>query len=441
MSDHLIRVGNVWHYRRRVPSYCVEVIGKPVVQVSTRRQDRAEALIVARRINSETERHWRAIAGATKHVNSKHDLAYQRAVFRARQMGFEYRTVDELANGDIEGLLQRVEALETSARKRQEQFQYDTEALLGGVAQPSVILSQLPERYCDLARDQIRGKSPKQIRMWRLPHDRAVANLIGVIGDKPICDITRDDALTFREFWIERIEQEGKKPATANKDIGHINKMLNEVSDKLRLGLERPFAGLRLKEIDDKENVSFAAEFIRGELLRPAALSNLNEQARLAVFAMIETGMRPSEIVNLSPENIRLDADIPHVCVRPVGRVLKTANSRRDIPLVGISLKALSRAKERFGGFPRYRDNSNGLSAIVNKYLENARLRPTPDHTLYSLRHAFQDRLIAAEIPERIQAELMGHKFFRERYGEGASLVQKRKWLQKICVSEAAGLD
>jgi len=29
---------------------------------------------------------------------------------------------------------------------------------------------------------------------------------------------------------------------------------------------------------------------------------------------MIETGLRPSEIVNLQPNTIMLDADIPHVC-------------------------------------------------------------------------------------------------------------------------------
>jgi hypothetical protein len=47
----------------------------------------------------------------------------------------------------------------------------------------------------------------------------------------------------------------------------------------------------------------------------------------------------------------------------------------------------------------------------VNKYLENHELRPTEKHTLYSLRHSFEDRLTELKAMDKIVAYLMGHEY------------------------------
>ena len=83
-------------------------------------------------------------------------------------------------------------------------------------------------------------------------------------------------------------------------------------------------------------------------------------------------------------------------------------------------------------GFPRYRDKASNLSATVNKYLQENGLRPTEDHSLYSLRHSFKDRLIAAEAPDSMIDSLMGHKSYKPKYGRGPSLELKLKYLQRI---------
>ena len=56
------------------------------------------------------------------------------------------------------------------------------------------------------------------------------------------------------------------------------------------------------------------------------------------LYVMIETGMRPSEIVNLRETAIHLDAPIPYVEILPDGRQLKTEDSKRQLPLVGVAL-------------------------------------------------------------------------------------------------------
>ena len=58
----------------------------------------------------------------------------------------------------------------------------------------------------------------------------------------------------------------------------------------------------------------------------------------------------------------------------------------------------------------------------------------TEQHRLYGLRHAFEDRLLAAGVDERIRRDLMGHALERERYGEGAKLEQMLSLLEPIAL-------
>jgi hypothetical protein len=50
-------------------------------------------------------------------------------------------------------------------------------------------------------------------------------------------------------------------------------------------------------------------------------------------------------------------------------------------------------------GFPRSVDKGASFSGYVNGFLLENGLRPTRKHSVYSLRHTFKDRLIAAKGP------------------------------------------
>lgn len=114
--------------------------------------------------------------------------------------------------------------------------------------------------------------------------------------------------------------------------------------------------------------------------------------------------------------------------VRPDGREIKTDQSKRDIPLVGVALIAM---REQPKGFPRYWDKADHLSALVNKALASRNLRPNGE-TLYSLRHTFKDRLRAVNAPDELKDVLMGHKRDQPAYGFGYSLAVKHEWLNRI---------
>jgi len=113
---------------------------------------------------------------------------------------------------------------------------------------------------------------------------------------------------------------------------------------------------------------------------------------------------------------------------------LKTRYRKRIIPLVGFALEAFKACPN---GFDEYRDRPDQLSAVLGKYLRDNDLFPSENHTVYSLRHSFQDRLLAANAPDRVQADLMGHKYNREPYGKGSSLEQKLEFMQKIQIRKS----
>lgn len=59
-----------------------------------------------------------------------------------------------------------------------------------------------------------------------------------VIGDKKVCDITRDDILAYRDWWLARIDDEHMVPGTANKNFIQVKVVIDTLNDHGRLGLD-----------------------------------------------------------------------------------------------------------------------------------------------------------------------------------------------------------
>jgi integrase len=232
--------------------------------------------------------------------------------------------------------------------------------------------------------------SPDQLRKWKSAKKRAVEILIEQRGDKGLQDLTREDALVFTDWWEDRVVKEGISAGTANKNITHIGGMFRAVNKRLQLGLDNVFAGTRIEGGRDGKRSPFPVEFIRNTILAGGVLADLNDEARDVVYIVMETGARPSEIVNLSKAHIQLDTNIPHILIAAEGRMLKTDHSERAIPLVGLALEAIRRHPD---GFPRYFDKGSNLSAAVMKHFKKHKLLPSPKHSVYSFRHSFKDRL------------------------------------------------
>lgn len=352
---------------------------------------------------------------------------FQAARELAEARGFRYMRADQAAKLPVQELRDRFKAMRGFKDHPENPDMLEATALLGGAQTPAITISKALELYWTLAKDKTLGKSEDQLRRWKNPRVKAITNLIGVIGDKAIHDITGDDMLDFRNWWMERLEEEELSPGSANKDLIHLGDVLKTVNRMKRLGLVLPLTDLAFKEGEGKKRPPFSAKWIKEKLLAPGALNRLNPEARAILLVMVNTGCRPSELAALTAKTIRLDHNVPHISIEPEGRQIKSKHARRTVPLLGVSLEAMRAFPE---GFPRYRESSASLSATVNKFLRENGLMESDEHTLYSLRHAFEDRMLAAGIDDRIRRDLFGHRLSRERYGDGASLEQQQALLQ-----------
>ncbi|ETD85716.1 integrase [Rhodobacter capsulatus YW1] len=338
---------------------------------------------------------------------------YQAALKIAAAYGYPYLSNEQIKALPIEDLLSRIRDIPADAKGNPDKVVAD--ALLGMHTPPSLTVSAALEDYWKLTTDKTLEKSEDQMRRWRNPRIKAVRNFISVIEDKRLDAITRDDMLDFRQWWIDRIRDEGLTSGSANKDFTHLCDVIRTVDRMKRLGLNLPFGDLAIKEGAKNKRPSFSTDWITDKLLADGALSGLNPEARAILLVMINTGCRPSEIANLKPHHIRLSAEIPHIEIIGEGRQLKTENAARIIPLLGVSLEALRPFAEI--GFPRYADNP-GLSNTQNKYLRENHLMESDDHTVYSLRHSFETRMRKAGIDSEARRYLFGHAIDREEYGE-----------------------
>ncbi len=236
--------------------------------------------------------------------------------------------------------------------------------------------------------------------------------------------------LDFCGYWQERIEIDGLTADTANKDLIHLGEVLKTVKKMKRLGLTLRLEGLAYKAGEKSERPPFSDGWIQTKLLDPDALMTLNPEARAIFIGMINSGYRPSETTCAGSNQFCPEADIPHMIIKPrEGRAIKNKNSKRVIPLVGVSLGAVWIFPH---GFPTYRENDATLSATVNKYLRANGLMENEKHVMYSLRHSFEDRLLRAGVDDRVRRELMGHSLNRERYGQGRALKFKAEMLQHV---------
>lgn len=420
----IIKRGGGYSLRKRVPKRYAGVEPRGTVWISLHTDSPTVAESKADRAWGQMIEAWEArLAGDTEDADARFAAAQEVAAVR----GFRYLDVGRVAKLPLDALVDRVEAVSAPAGLPD---QIEGAALLGTVPEPTLTVSAALDAYWKLARDKTLGKSEDQVRRWRNPRLKAVRNFVEVVGDKPVDQISRDDMLDFRQYWLERIEGGEVTPNSANKDLIHLADILKTVNRMKRLGLDLPLGELSFKEGEARVRPPFSDDWIRDKILAPGALDGLNGEARAILVGMINTGYRPSEGAALTADTIRLDADVPHISIEATGRQLKSQYSRRVIPMTGVSLEALRGYRD---GFPRYRDSA-GLSAVVNKFLRENGMMESADHTMYSFRHAFEDRMLAAGVDERIRRDVFGHRLDRERYGKGASLGQVAELLRAFAL-------
>ncbi|MCP1169370.1 DUF6538 domain-containing protein [Limimaricola litoreus] len=414
--------GNTWHLRMRVPARYRSVEKRKVIKQSLHTDSESEAETSARVLRAEILADLdRRLGGEEVRINP----SFKNVAALAKARGTTYRTASELAEGPFADLMARISHLMQEDPNATQSEVISAE--LGGVDRPQVMISNLVEEYEEASRARLSGKDEDQKRRWRNPYILAVKELLSVITDKPAYDITRQDALALEAVYLDRVAKGEILADTANKTLGFLRTLLRAHCKRHQLKDNLAFAELTIHGgRESKKKREFSEDWIRRNLLCANPLPGTNEEIRDVLIVMAETGAGPSEITGVLPHHLRLYEEIPHIQLREKGRKLKNPFRERDLVLVGPALEAARRHPE---GFIRYR-NKPGFSDAANSYLRENGLLPTEDHTVYSLRHAFQGRMRrAGGIDQFFQARMMGHSpkniLKREIYGDDLTLEQK----------------
>lgn len=429
LSRYVVKhpASGIYRYYRRVPIEVAHLDKRTHIKQSLKTKILKDALEKAQSVHDAAENLWRALLAGND--NETAFARYESAVKLAQSLGFTYRPAAEVAALPLDEIERRLLVVADNL----DRSQIIVDAVAGTVDEPAPRLSNMWTLYEQHNAAGLTGMSKNQLRKHKVSRERAITYAIAVMDDLELAAIARPDVLKFRKWWTDKIIDEGLKADTANRSFSDIMGMLTPIDAALHTNYHAVWEKARIKETNATKGRSrppFPNEWIANKILLPGAMDMLDEDARLIVYTMVETGARLGEICNLRPQDIRIDDEVPHIEVAERSdRRQKSDYSIRRVPLIGVSLWAM---RQRPQGFAKYQDNADSASALINKVLRNNGLMLTDDHTVYSLRHSFQDRIENANCSDRMQADLMGHEFGRPRYGDGAEMKRRQEFLRGI---------
>jgi integrase len=266
----------------------------------------------------------------------------------------------------------------------------------------------------------------------------AMESFIAVVGDKLVENVTREDGRAYIKAQASQIAT-----TTIRRYLRSLVAILNHYIREKELDRKNPLGALKIagEGEDAEERQPFTPEELKAiqEKCREA-----DDEPRWLLAMLSDTGARLAEVAGLGLDDIKLDAEIPHVVVRPhPWRSLKNRSSERTIPLLGVALWAATRVKDsakegqRFA-FPHYikdgKCRADSVSATLAKWIRSKGM----EHTPHELRHSMRDRLRKVQCSEEIIDGIGGwsRKSVGQGYGLGYDLEVKREWLEKIVVEK-----
>lgn len=362
---------------------------------------------------------------------------------RAKRCGTVYRHVDPIVTAPVEDSIGMLGPLleEYAGMPNPDPIMIAT---TGGVIEPpAVTMREALEQFQTDSGDLWLNQSHRARQKKWNKYKEAVTDFEKEMGaDLDVLKLTKKQVYQYRSKLLERVTAGLIKVDTVRKKLMWLRVIVRHTYEIAEMKDDSsPFENLRtIKGIGDEEKrLPFEGDEtvqIRKHLTEVGANPEM-----IAVCSVLEnTGATASEIVMLSKDDIVLNAEIPHILIRPNEHrsMLKTDNRIRAVPLVGIALEAMKRFPE---GFPTYRlDNGNGggkLSDDANHLIQQV----FPDKGTYGYRHRMADLMKAQLVEYSYRTAIMGHgggkKMIGDHYGTEVPLEKKLEILTK-CLPEHA---
>ena len=287
------------------------------------------------------------------------------------------------------------------------------------------LLSEAQERYLAI-------KGAERSQLFFSHTRRAIRYVSEHLGDRPIDQFSGIDAANFRDS----LKAKGLATTSIQRVITSIKAVINFNINEFGIDCKNAFANVYIEPRRERKNRTIALTSVRK--IQSASIRT-DDDLRLIVALISDTGMRLSEAVGLRLDDLVLNHDYPHVDLKiNEARRLKTASSVRKIPLVGTSLTAARAILRKSGGafcFPNYAGEgfckTNSASAAANKWIKKI---AGSDSVIHGLRHSFRDRLRNKEVPTEVIDQLGGWSCLTvgQGYGSGYELSLLYKFMRNL---------
>lgn len=421
-----------FYYQRRVPNDLLDKYPSKLIKLNLETSDPVVAARKVRDLNQRYDAEWSLL-------RADPSSSPQAVRLQAQRLLTEHGIDPKNPGDELDHFLDQID----EKRKRYAGRDEDRYA----EAEPREFLSPVEVAALDLVENAHKDTLSDALSFYFETHHKgdsetlkksstiAMNSFIAAVGDKPVEDVTREDGRAYIKAELAR----GVATTTARRYLRSIVAILNHYLTEKQIDRRNPLEALKIaKEGEDAEE---REPFTRDELKTlDGKCREADDGPRWLLALLADTGARLAEIGGLGLDDIKTDADIPHVVIqsRP-WRPLKTKDSEREIPLVGSALWAGQRIKQAASegqqfAFPQYvkdgKCKADSASATLNKWIRATGM----DHTCHELRHTMRDRLRDVQCPEPITDAIGGWalKTTGQGYGKGYSLNVKREWLQKV---------
>ena len=435
-----VRPNGVLRFLRRFPKDVAQALGEGFLQVHIRNREGVAFHREYEAIMRDFERMVRQTREATTNGDTR--PAFERwheALLKAEGLvGETFGLDDDRGEGEVFARHMIAKGLS----KRPDTDHLLVKALVNPeAAPPEATLRDAANRYA--ADKGIKGDKDAEVRFERIM--RRLEQALGKLEKVTMPSLRREHGRKFMETLLSSRKSNGQPLAlaTCKREAVIVEAVVTHGLTEFDLAatVSNPFIKLPWPEegktaVDKKLPLPDALV----ESVKVKLEAGKTNELPLLWRLLAGTGMRLNEAAGLLPDDVVLDAAVPHVLVRTnTVRRLKTASSVRSVPLVGDALAAIQEALKVAPVsdpiFPRYARH-RGADAASQALMKTVKgLTDDTRFTVHGLRHRASDKLREAGAPEGVRFGFLGHahqSVAETTYGgREARLREFAKWAEK----------
>jgi len=222
---------------------------------------------------------------------------------------------------------------------------------------------------------------------------------------------------TLNEFTIQNADEYKRVLTSSNASSKTINFYLNAAKSLFREYVLRnelsfnPFDHIRLERVSKKTLLQRDNDYYSVEEIKAFFAQSMSEHHRTVFVALFCTGMRFSELNNLTWARVNLEQKIIEIRTNGDFRT-KTLASERNIPISDKLFKIISALDKKsdyvFLSVKGGKLSEKTLLTICKNVAEKAKINKNA--TLHKWRHSFNSHLAQEGVDYSIRQYLMGHK-------------------------------